>query len=235
MENAAISSAARGMVREVRQDMSVYLRIVVLGKYTPFVETRSIRDDVAVTLGRPMDKRTARTIADGLTWARIWSAIPITILAWYELTWWVFWLYIAAALTDLLDGMFARRAAPPEKDSDFDGKADVLFSVMTLVWIWMLFPSFFPNYWLPYIPILIAIEIYLISMRARYPDLQVPHLEFGRWAMALFCLLLPVLIVFGDLFWFVHLVLVLGTVGKIQLLKHIAGDVRTRRLESASQ
>lgn len=215
--------------------MSVYLRVVVPGKYTPFVETGPIRDDVAVTLGRLMDKRTARTIADGLTWARIWSAIPITILAWYELTWWVFWLYIAAALTDLFDGMFARRATHPEEDTDFDGKADVLFSVMTLVWIWMLFPSFFPNYWLPYIPILVAIEIYLISMRVRYPDLQIPHFEFGRWAMALFCLLLPVLIVFGDQFWFVHLVLVLGTVGKIQLLKHIAGDVRTRRLESASQ
>jgi len=46
--------------------MSVYLRIGVPGKYTPFVETRSIRDDVAVTLGRLMDKRTARTITDRL-------------------------------------------------------------------------------------------------------------------------------------------------------------------------
>ncbi len=182
-----------------------------------------------------MDKKTARKIADGLTWARIWSAIPITIVAWYELTWWVFGLYAAAALTDLLDGMFARRAEPPEKDTDFDGKADVLFSVMTLVWIFMLFPAFFPKYWLPYIPLLVAIEIYLIAMRVQYPDLQVPHFEFGRWVMALFCFLLPVLIIFGDQFWFVHLVFILGIIGKVQLLLHIAGDVRTRRLNSASQ
>ena len=43
-----------------------------------------------------MDKRTARRIADALTWARIWSAIPITVFAWYDMTWWVFGLYVAA-------------------------------------------------------------------------------------------------------------------------------------------
>ncbi len=182
-----------------------------------------------------MDKRTARKIADSLTWARIWSAIPITVLAWYGLTWWVFYFYIVAALTDLLDGMFARRALPPEKETDFDGKADVLFSVMTLVWIWMLFPELVPKYWLPYIPMLVAIEIYLIAMRVRYPDLHVPHFEFGRKVMVLFCLLLPVLIVFGDQFWFVHLVFILGTIGKVQLLLHIMGDVRTRQPDSAGQ
>ncbi len=168
-----------------------------------------------------MDRKTARKIADGLTWARIWSAIPITIAAWYELAWWVFGTYIAAALTDLLDGWFARRATPLEKDTDFDGNADVLFSIMTLLWIWMLIPGFYEKYWLPYLPILFVIEIYLISVRLRWSERPVPHFQFGRFAMALFCFLLPVLIAFGDVAWFVHAVFIIGTASKLQLAWHI--------------
>jgi len=169
-----------------------------------------------------MDKKTARRIADGLTWARVWSAIPITLAAWYGLGWWVFGLYIAAALTDLLDGFFGRRATPPEKDDDFDGKADIVFSIMTLVWIWMLVPGFFEKYWLPYLPLLLLIEIYLTTVRVREPDLPIPHFRFGRFAMALFCFLLPVLIIVQDSPWFVHTVFAIGTLSKIQLVWHIA-------------
>ncbi len=163
-----------------------------------------------------MNKDTARKIADALTWSRIWSVIPITILAWYGFKWWVLGLYIAASLTDLLDGIFARRGAPPATDTDFDGLADLLFTVMTLLWLWLLVPDFFPRYWL-YLPPLVLLEIYMISARIRYPDLTVPHLELGRKGMFLYCLLLPVLIVWDDVPWFVHLVFITGTVAKIQL------------------
>jgi phosphatidylglycerophosphate synthase len=73
-----------------------------------------------------MDKKSARKIADALTWTRIVSVVPITILAWYDFRWWVLGLYIAAALTDLLDGMFARRAAPPKLNVELDGVADLV-------------------------------------------------------------------------------------------------------------
>ena len=164
-----------------------------------------------------MEKATARWIADALTWSRVWSAVPITFLAWYGLKWWVLGFYVAASLTDLLDGFFARRATPPATDTDFDGLADLLFSVMTLLWLWLLIPGFFPNYWLPYLPVLVLLEIYMTSARLRYPDLTVPHLEFGRNAMALFFFLLPVLIIWDDVPWFVHTVLAIGTASKIQL------------------
>jgi phosphatidylglycerophosphate synthase len=164
-----------------------------------------------------MDRTRARRIADAFTWARIWSALPITLFAWYGLRWWVLGLYIAAALTDLADGYFGRRADPPAKDTDFDGKADLLFSVMTLVWVWMLVPGFVEAYWLPYLPILLVIEAYMINVRVRWPETTIPHFQFGRVIMALFCLLLPVLLVFGDTPWFVHTVLILGTASKIQL------------------
>ncbi|MDH3984187.1 MAG: CDP-alcohol phosphatidyltransferase family protein [Gammaproteobacteria bacterium] len=180
-----------------------------------------------------MDKQTARTVADGLTWSRILSAIPITIAASYGLTWWVFGLYIAAALTDLLDGVFGRRATPPEKDNDFDGKADVVFSIMTLVWIWMLIPGFFEKYWLPYLPMLLVIEIYLITIRVREPETPVPHFQFGRFAMALFCFLLPVLLIVQDSAWFVHGVFIIGTLSKIQMVRHFAIRNKSNLAEQA--
>jgi len=179
-----------------------------------------------------MNKQTARKIADALTWSRVYSVVPITVLAWYELKWWVFGFYIAASLTDLLDGYFARRGSPSAMDIDFDGLADLLFTVVTLLWLWLLIPGFFPKYWLPYLPLLVLLELYTLSARARYKALTVPHLEFGRFGMALFCTLLPVLIIWDDVPWFVHLVLIVGTIGKIQLAWTVAGLVKPLRTDA---
>lgn len=165
-----------------------------------------------------MNRKTARKIADALTWARIVSVVPITAAAWFGLKWWVFGLYIAAASTDLFDGMFARRADPPAKDVDLDGIADVILSFSTLLWLWLLVPGFVARYWLPYVPIFVLLEICISYVRVRHHRLGVPHLPFGRFAMALFFLLLPVLIVWGDRPWFVHGVLITGVVSKLQLI-----------------
>jgi phosphatidylglycerophosphate synthase len=167
--------------------------------------------------GKTMNENTARTIADSLTWARIFSVLPITILAWYDLKWWVFGLYIAAALTDLFDGIFARRAVPPASDVDLDGIADLILSIATLLWLWLLIPGFVQSYWLPYLPILVLLEIYMTMVRVRYPRFDVPHLLFGRFTMALFFSLLPALIIWGDVPWFVHGVLLVGVASKLQL------------------
>lgn len=164
-----------------------------------------------------MNKNTARTIADSLTWARIFSVVPITLLALYSLKWWVFGLYIAAALTDLLDGMFARRAVPPASDVDLDGIADRIFAFATLLWLWLLIPGFVQKYWLPYVPIFVLPEIYITVVRVRYQRFGIPHLPFGRFAMALFFFLLPVLIVWGDIPWFVHSVLIVTVASELQL------------------
>ena len=90
----------------------------------------------------------ARAIADALSWARIASVIPITALAWYGAAWWVFGLYIVSALTDYFDGVFARRAAPPKSDVDLDGIADIVFRLMTVLWILLLVFGFITKYWL---------------------------------------------------------------------------------------
>lgn len=164
-----------------------------------------------------MNKHTARTLADSLTWARILSIVPLTLLALNNLKWWVFGLYIAAALTDLFDGMLARRAVPSKSDFDLDGIADLIFSFATLLWFWMLIPGFVQKYWLPYLPILVLLELYNTVIRVRFQRFGVPHLRFGRFAMALFFFLLPVLIVWGDVPWFVHSVLIAGVAAKLQL------------------
>lgn len=164
-----------------------------------------------------MNKNTARKIADLLTWARICSVLPITVLAWYQLKWWVFGVYIAAAMTDLLDGWFARRGAPPKNNVDLDGIADLVLSFATLLWFWLLIPGFVSKYWLPYLPILVLLELYMTTIRLRHQRYGVPHLPFGRIAMALFFTLLPVLIIWGDVPWFVHGVLIIGVASKLQL------------------
>lgn len=180
-----------------------------------------------------MNKKTARKIADALTWSRVISVVPITLLAWLGLRWWVLAVYIAAALTDFLDGFFARRAAPPSSDLDFDGLADVLLTFMTLLWLWLIIPGFLPKYWLPYVPIVVLLEIYMTSARLRYPGLVVPHLEFGRFGMALYFTLLPILIIWHDVPWFVHVVFIIGTAGKIQLTWAVVNRVNAERAESA--
>lgn len=164
-----------------------------------------------------MNKETARTIADALTWGRIASIVPITLLAWYQQTWWVFGLYVAAALTDLLDGMFARRGAPPRNNVDLDGIADLLFSFSTVLWLWLLVPGFVSKYWLPYLPLAVLLEAYMSVIRLRHNRFGIPHLQFGRIAMGLFFFLLPVLIVWGDVPWFVHGVLIIAIASKMQL------------------
>ena len=154
------------------------------------------------------------------------SVVPITVLAWHDFRWWVLGIYIAAALTDLLDGMFARRATPAATDVDFDGIADLIFRAMALVWLWLLAPWFFPKYWLPYLPVLVLLEVYMLSVRIRIPKMAVPHFAFGRFAMALFFTLLPVLIIWGDVPWFVHLVLIAATASTLQLTWAMANSGR---------
>ena len=113
--------------------------------------------------------------------------------------------------------MFARRAVPPDNDVDLDGIADLILSIATLLCLWLLIPGFVQSYWLPYLPIFVSLEMYMMVVRVRHPRFDVPHLPFGRFAMALFFSLLPALIIWGDVPWFVHGVLIAGVASKLQL------------------
>ena len=95
-----------------------------------------------------------------------------------------------------------------------------------LLWLWLLVPGFISKYWFPYIPLFVLMVAYMTLARMRCPALVVPHLRFGRFAMALFFFLLPVLILWGDVTWFVHAVLIIGTVSNIQLSVAITQRVK---------
>ncbi len=177
-----------------------------------------------------MNKITARRVADSLTWARVVSSVPITILALLGLRWWVVAVYVAAALTDVFDGVYAQRATTAGYGADFDGRADVFFAVMTLIWILILIPNFYQVYWFPYLPAFVALQGYLIIARLREPVLVLPHLSFGRFAVGLFSTLLPVLIVFGDVPWFVTLVLLSSIAAKAQLAWYVV--MQQRRIDA---
>lgn len=177
-----------------------------------------------------MNKTTARRVADGLTWVRVLSSIPITVLALLGLRWWVFAVYVAAALTDAFDGVYAQRATTAGYGADFDSRADVFFGVMTLIWILILIPNFYQVYWFPYLPAFVVLQGYLVLVRVREPGLILPHLNFGRFAVGLFHTLLPVLIVVGDVPWFVYLVLVSSIAAKAQLAWYVV--VRQRRIDA---
>ena len=133
----------------------------------------------------------------------------------------MFVVYIAAALTDAFDGIFARHAGKVRYGPEFDGLADVFFAVMTLVWIAFLLPDFFPQYWFPFLPAFVLTQGYLIIARIRQPELTLPHYEFGRFAVFLFNTLLPALIVVGAVSWFVHLVFAVSIAAKLQLIWYL--------------
>lgn len=168
-----------------------------------------------------MNTARARTVADSLTWVRVFSVLPITALAVADLRWWVLGVYIAASLTDFFDGLFARRARPVHYGSSLDAYADVLFTMMSLLWIALLFPAFLQRYGLPLVLPLLLLQALLFWQRWRNPGVVVPHLPLGRLAMFVFCLLLPVLLVLGDVRWFVSTVFGIAIAAKAQLAWHL--------------
>ena len=94
-------------------------------------------------------------------------------------------------------------------------------------------PGFFEKYWLPYLPLLLVIEIYLTTIMVQEPDTPVPHFHFGRFALALFCFLLTILLIVQDSAWFVHGVFVIGPLSKIQMVWHFATRDKSNIAEQA--
>jgi phosphatidylglycerophosphate synthase len=88
------------------------------------------------------------TIPNILSISRI-VAIPfLIILILLDLRWVFFFCYIAAALTDLFDGLFARLLnQKTEIGKDLDAWGDVLFLLASAVFAWLLFPQYIKPAW----------------------------------------------------------------------------------------
>jgi phosphatidylglycerophosphate synthase len=165
-----------------------------------------------------MKEQAARKIADGLSWARLFSIVPIGVLAVMQLKWWVLGLHIPAALTDLADGWVARKAPDCEHGARLDGTADLVFAIATLWWIALLVPGFYGKYWFPFLPSFVALEMVLLVVCLKNKDIVLPHLWSGKLAVTVFSFLLPVLLVFGDVTWFVLIALYVPIAAKVHLV-----------------
>lgn len=81
-------------------------------------------------------------IANIVTLMRGVSIVPIVALLWFDLGIWALILYIAAALTDMLDGWLARRSGrQSDYGSALDAAIDNVFSVAILAFLLMAFPG----------------------------------------------------------------------------------------------
>ena len=89
----------------------------------------------------------------------------------------------------------------------FIGLITAGLGVVVLVW---------PGETLAVLSVLFGIQLWLWFTQVRYPALGTPHFQVGRYMMALFFILLPVLIAFGDVEWIVHTVLTGSIVGKLR-------------------
>ncbi len=80
--------------------------------------------------------------ANVLTAARLVLILPITLAVALGSLWWTVGLYCAAALTDLFDGIVARSYGfASQQGARLDGSVDMAFMLMTLAWLYVVFPS----------------------------------------------------------------------------------------------
>lgn len=148
---------------------------------------------------------------DYFTWTRLILYIPISIAAFFGAIWWVFWLYIFAQLTDVLDGFVARQTGTAsERGAKLDSRIDTIGLVFYLYWLWELFPTVFSTYlwWI------IALGVGIIAVLGlsywRRKEITGLHLYTGKAAAIAGAILLPALIVFGSYQFLIQTVFVIG-------------------------
>lgn len=159
------------------------------------------------------------SLADALTWARLLSVIPLSVLAVLDLRLAFLITFCLAVTTDLLDGMAARAAGrPTAAGADFDGSVDLVFSAFALWWIWLLVPEIYTGFW-PFMLVALASFSLFFWASARYAKrVMTPHLVSGKAAMGVFALLIPITLIFGVVAWYVHLTWVTVTVSRAEMV-----------------
>jgi phosphatidylglycerophosphate synthase len=87
--------------------------------------------------------RTARNVADGLSWLRLALTPVLLTLAVLQFRSAYFWTLLFAFVTDAADGFIVRRyGTPTPQGAQLDTRADVAIIVSVPVGVWLLFPEF---------------------------------------------------------------------------------------------
>ncbi len=129
-------------------------------------------------------------LANLITLSRLVSILPILLLLQTDLSQIALQLFIAAALTDFLDGWLARRSA---RASDFgarlDGVVDNIFSVALLPFLLLAFPGVFDRHPVALIALFAGPLLYLVISKLWTGSLMMFHFHSAKLgALLLFAL-----------------------------------------------
>lgn len=137
-------------------------------------------------------------LANLITLARLVSILPILLLLETGHSQMALELYIAAALTDLLDGWLARRSA---RASDFgarlDGVVDNVFSVALLPFLLLAFPGLFERHPIALIALFAGPLLYLLIAKLWTGSLMMFHFHSAKLGAALLFALWPAIWITG--------------------------------------
>lgn len=101
-------------------------------------------------------------LADWVSYLRILIGIVLFYFAWTEQRVVFVLLFLLAGITDLVDGMLARKMGRTVFGSKLDGWADSFISISSIVWIWILAPTVLLKMW----PALAVFFIFELISRA---------------------------------------------------------------------
>jgi phosphatidylglycerophosphate synthase len=140
----------------------------------------------------------ALKLANVVTLARLLSIIPIMLLLESGHGQMALELYIAAALTDFLDGWLARRSA---RASDFgarlDGVVDNIFSIALLPFLLLAFPGLFQRHPIVLVVLFAGPLIYLVIAKLWTGSLMMFHFHSAKIGAALLFALWPLIWITG--------------------------------------
>lgn len=156
--------------------------------------------------------------ANVLTWSRLASIVPLTVLAFLRLELAFILVYVLAIATDLFDGVVARaQRLASLRGAELDGTVDLAFAAAGLGWIFLFIPEIYLVYWPHLLAVALSFIVFFAASWARLRKLAMPHLWLGKLSMFLFCLLLPTVILFGVASWMVWTVVLVVILSRIEM------------------
>lgn len=148
--------------------------------------------------GGVLDEGAGLKLANLVTLSRLVSILPILLLLRAGHGRAALALYIAAALTDLIDGWLARRSGTA---SDFgarlDGVVDNLFSLATLPFLLMAFPGLFDRHPVALLCLFLGPLAYLAITKLWTGSLMMFHFQSAKLGALLLFALWPAMAVTG--------------------------------------
>lgn len=169
-------------------------------------------------------KTTRINWANVLTWTRAALLLPITVFAFLDMRWTVFWLIVIGALTDLLDGPVARMTGVAnENGALLDSRIDNVAAAFFFLWLWLLFPVVFEEHLVLVIAAGASVALQVVVAKIKLGIVTGLHLWSNKLAALLSGFTLPAFILFGysaTIVWLVALVTIVSQLeGAVYLLK----------------